>query len=259
MRVLAYRPKDYMFIMVLTVFAQQFLLWLKRTGSTVFHLDHNLVYSYGGLGDFLRHLFSSQTITIILLFIIISHYLRRTPNLDWRIIPFSTFLITTISCSTLILNDNRFVFAGYTNLGTSILVYCFIALYLSFKLKKTFVLEKALLIMLALLTVSHVWEIPFSLMTYLNSSTHLYYWILAVAEWSIPVVFWFHATRKIYRSFIRNHQSILLISVSFIVTVTVGTFVFNLLYYWAQIGLLLRAAYALLLVFLPFHFYGQMS
>ena len=257
-KILSYTAQDYSFIMLLIIFFQQLLPWLRSIGQYILHLNHSVVYSYFGLGDLLRDLFFNQSVAIILMCIILSYHLQKTPNLDWRIIFTCTFLVTSISCSTIILNNNKFIFEGYTNLGTSILVYSCIALYLSFKLKEIPLLKKALIITLALLAVSHLWEMPFTLMGYLNSNSHLYYWLLGIGEWSIPIMFLFHACRSVYLTFIRQHAFILISLILAITLVTVSSIVFKLLgRFWMPIGFTLRGTYALLLVILPFHFYSK--
>jgi len=247
-----------MFIMLLIIFFQQFLPWLKTMGRYTFHLHDSFVYSYYGLGDFFRLLFFNQAVPIILMFIVLSHHLHKFPKIDWRIIFTCAFLVTSITCSTIILNNNKFVFEGYENLGTSILVYSSIILYLSFILKEIPFLQKVLIITLAVLTVSHAWETPYTLMAYLNSSSHLYYWVLGISEWSIPIVFWFHAIHKIYHKFMREHPFLIGGLISSIVLITFATIQFKLLgSYWIPIGFTLRLNYSLLLVFLPFYFYTK--
>jgi len=177
-----------------------------------------------------------------------------------------TFLVLMglimVSIVSMIININspqRFNVLGYQNLHSSFLVYYSIALYLLYLFRNEGFPKAFLLATLGVLTVSHLWELPFNSYYFLTTTnSHIYFLVVNLFSWVIPIFFWFYITKKVYSVFIREHKGVIMSLMFFIAFLTIGEITERYLRnYWLFIGFLLRFAYALLIVFLPFYYYRK--
>lgn len=259
---LNYSSTQYVVIAVL-MFYFQHLYELLRSYGVSLGLTYIPASSIPTLGWVIKN-FSFYHLTALLLVLInvsISFQnkkFKKLPNLhSVSIVGLLAFIAITV-VATVLNPFGHFQLFGYKNLNTTVLVYSCVALYLLRVFRHGSFLKTILIVALPILTISHLWEMPFGIHYYAHSGSHLYYCFLGIFNLLVSPVFWFYTTRKIYKAFIREHLWLVLALILFIISLTTITMANNLLgYYWLPIGFSLRVAYALLLVFLPFHYYNK--
>lgn len=259
---LNYSSTQYVVIAVL-MFYFQYLYELLRSYGVSLGLTYIPASSVPTLGWALKN-FSFYHLTALLLILINvsitfpNKKFKKLPNLHYISMLGLLVFIGFITATALLNPFSHFELFGYINLNTTVIVYSCVALYLLWLLRNGNFLKTMLIVALPILTISHLWEMPFGIEYYVYSGSHLYYCSLGIFNLLISPIFWFYTARKIYKAFIQEHLWLTLSLILLITSLTTITMVNNLLgVYWLPIGFTLRLTYALLLVFLPFHYYKK--
>ena len=146
--------------------------------------------------------------------------------------------------------NSRFAFAGYVNRSLAILIYCSVAVYLLHFFRHEHFPKTVLIVALAILTVGELWELPYNIAHLNVEETHVLVFIIIRLHRYVPLFFWFIVSGKVYVNFWRE-QWYLIVA---LLTVIVGLTIWGASIAHFCIPLGLRLSYALLLIFLPFHY-----
>jgi len=202
-----------------------------------------------GLGKNLKSIYRLHSLRILFALIL----LLKNPPLKLLRQIFTILVSCSIVFMVILTVTNglasKFMFYGYQNLNTAILIYSVIALFLARKFRSETFLNILVIVTTGIFVVENLWELPLTF----RAMGHPAMFLITTLSKSLVAFLWFYIFRRVYAQFLRERWAIMVPLTLAIVILTAQAFFhfFGRISYIYDVAL--RLCWASILIFLPFH------